>query len=312
MYRLGRKMYSEKINCRETALICKLAQIVLHTTGEKRRYICCKKEEFIMNKEKLPFEMPSLDLTGKVAVVTGGTKGLGYGIVMTLAYHGARVVITSRHQNDCDAVAQEVIDMGGEAMGIKTDVQNTEEIQNLIDKTVEKFGKVDIMINNAGVAVTKRFTEMTEEEYDRVLDSNLKSVYFGSQIAAKQMIAQGEGGKIINMCSIGGIKGNNQLSTYGASKAGAINLTKSMAWELGRYNINVNAICPGYVETALNTEALNNPKFREKTLKGIPLRRFGTVQEIAALTLFLASDCCNMITGEYIVADMGATLGGNV
>ena len=125
-----------------------------------------------MNKEKLPFEMPSLDLTGKVAVVTGGTKGLGYGIVMTLAYHGAKVVITSRHQNDCDAVAQEVIDMGGEAMGIKTDVQNTEEIQNLIDKTVEKFGKVDIMINNAGVAVTKRFTEMTEEEYDRVLDSN--------------------------------------------------------------------------------------------------------------------------------------------
>ena len=301
MYRSGRKMYREKTNCRETALICKLAQIVLHTTGEKRRYICCKKEEFIMNKEKLPFEMPSLDLTGKVAVVTGGTKGLGYGIVMTLAYHGAKVVITSRHQNDCDAVAQEVIDMGGEAMGIKTDVQNTEEIQNLIDKTVERFGKVDIMINNAGVAPKVR-ADLLE----------MKSVYFGSQIAAKQMIAQGEGGKIINMCSIGGIKGNNQLSTYGASKAGAINLTKSMAWELGRYNINVNAICPGYVETALNTEALNNPKFREKTLKGIPLRRFGTVQEIAALTLFLASDCCNMITGEYIVADMGATLGGNV
>lgn len=265
-----------------------------------------------MNAEKLPFQMPSFDLTGKVAIVTGGTKGLGYGIVMTLAYHGAKVVITSRHQDDCDAVAQEVIEMGGEAMGIKTDVQNIDEIQNLVDKTVEKYGRLDIMVNNAGVAVTKRLTDMTEADYNKVIDSNLKSVYFGAQIAAKQMIEQGEGGKIINMCSIGGIKGNNQLSTYGASKAGAINLTKSMAWEWGRYGINVNAICPGYVKTALNAEALENPKFKEKTLKGIPLRRFGTVEEIAALTLFLASDCCNMLTGEYIVADMGATLGGNV
>ena len=259
-----------------------------------------------MNAEKLPFAMPSFDLNGKVAVVTGGTKGLGYGIVMVFAYHGAKVVITSRHQEDCDVVAAEVAAMGGEAMGIKADVQN------LVDRTVEKYGRLDIMVNNAGVAVTRRLTDMTEADYERVIDSNLKSVYFGAQIAAKQMIAQGEGGKIINMCSIGGIKGNNQLSIYGASKAGAINLTKSMAWEWGRYGINVNAICPGYVKTDLNAEQLENPQFKDKVLKGIPLRRFGTVQEIAALTLFLASDCCNMLTGEYIVADMGATLGGNV
>ena len=265
-----------------------------------------------MNAEKLPFAMPSFDLNGKVAVVTGGTKGLGYGIVMVFAYHGAKVVITSRHQEDCDVVAAEVAAMGGEAMGIKADVQNVEEIQNLVDRTVEKYGRLDIMVNNAGVAVTRRLTDMTEADYERVIDSNLKSVYFGAQIAAKQMIAQGEGGKIINMCSIGGIKGNNQLSIYGASKAGAINLTKSMAWEWGRDGINVNAICPGYVKTDLNAEQLENPQFKDKVLKGIPLRRFGTVQEIAALTLFLASDCCNMLTGEYIVADMGATLGGNV
>ncbi|MCD7990813.1 MAG: SDR family oxidoreductase [Clostridia bacterium] len=265
-----------------------------------------------MNTEKLPFAMPTFDLNGKVAVVTGGTKGLGYGIVMAFAYHGAKVVITSRHQEDCDAVTEEVAAMGGEAMGIKADVQNVEEIQNLVNKTVERYGRLDIMVNNAGVAVTKRLTDMTESDYERVIDSNLKSVYFGAQIAARQMIAQGEGGKIINMCSIGGIKGNNQLSTYGASKAGAINLTKSMAWEWGRYGININAICPGYVKTDLNAEQLENPQFKDKVLKGIPLRRFGTVQEIAALTLFLASDCCNMLTGEYIVADMGATLGGNV
>lgn len=263
-----------------------------------------------MGKEE--YRVPTYDLNGKVAIVTGGTKGLGYGIAMKLAAAGAKVVITSRHQDECDAVAQEIRELGGEAAGIKTDVQIVSEIQNLIDKTVEKYGRLDIMVNNAGVAVTRRLTDMTESEYDRVLDSNLKSVYFGGQIAARQMIAQGEGGKIINMCSIGGIKGNNQLSTYGASKAAAINLTKSMAWEWGRYGIHVNAICPGYVKTALNREILENPQFKEKTLKKIPLRRFGTVEEIANLTLFLASDVCNMLTGEFIVADMGATLGGNV
>lgn len=138
-----------------------------------------------MNAEKLPFAMPSFDLNGKVAVVTGGTKGLGYGIVMVFAYHGAKVVITSRHQEDCDVVAAEVAAMGGEAMGIKADVQNVEEIQNLVDRTVEKYGRLDIMVNNAGVAVTRRLTDMTEADYERVIDSNLKSVYFGAQIAAK-------------------------------------------------------------------------------------------------------------------------------
>ena len=263
-------------------------------------------------------KMPSFDLTGKVAIVTGGTKGLGYGIVMAFAAAGAKVVITSRHQDDCDRVAQEVIECGGEAIGVATDVQDIEKIQNLVDKTVEKFGKLDIMVNNAGVAITKKILDVEEKDYDTVLDSNLKSVYFGSQIAAKQMIKQNEeagkvvGGKIINMCSIGGIKGNNGGASYGASKAGGINLTKSLAWELARYGITANAICPGYVVTELNKAALIGTPFGEKQLKNIPLRRFGTVDEIAALTLFIASDSCNMLDGEFIVADMGATLGGNV
>lgn len=263
-------------------------------------------------------KMPSFDLTGKVAIVTGGTKGLGYGIVMAFAAAGAKVVITSRHQDDCDRVAQEVIECGGEAMGVATDVQKIEQIQALVDKTVEKFGKLDIMVNNAGISVTKKILDNDESDYNRVMDSNLKSVYFGSQIAAKQMIKQNEaageniGGKIINMCSIGGIKGNNGIASYGASKAGAINLTKSLAWELARYGITANAICPGYVITELNKAQLVGTPFGDKQLKNIPLRRFGTVDEIAALTLFLASDSCNMIDGEFIVADMGATLGGNV
>lgn len=258
------------------------------------------------------FTLPKFDLTGKVAIVTGGTKGLGHGIALKSAAAGAKVVVTSRHQNDCDAVAKAIKELGGEAIGVSTDVQKVDAIENLVKQTVAAFGRLDIMVNNAGVALTKKVKDMSEADWDRVLDSNLKGVFFGSKIAADQMIAQGDGGKIINMCSIGGIKGNNGLSAYGASKAGAINLTKTLAWEYARYGIHVNAICPGYVKTALNADTLENPAFKEKTLKKIPERRFGTVDEIANLTLFLACGLCDMLDGEYIVADMGATLGGDV
>lgn len=256
---------------------------------------------------KLPFKMPDYDLTGKVAIVTGGTKGLGYGIVMALAYYGAKVVVTSRHQDDCDKVAKEVVDMGGDAIGIKTDVQVKAELDSLIEKTVQKYGKLDIMINNAGVAITKPMLEMTEADYDTVLDSNLRSVYFGSAAAAKQMISQGNGGRIINMASMGGLIGTKNISTYGASKAAVLNLTKGMAIEFGKYNITVNSICPGYVKTALNADVLDNPKYQERMFHRIPLKRWGEVQEVAAIVLFLASDYSGIMTGSYIVADMGTT-----
>lgn len=256
---------------------------------------------------KLPFNMPNYDLTGKVAIVTGGTKGLGYGIVMALAYYGAKVVITSRHQDDCDRVAKEVAEMGGAAAGFKTDVQVKAEIDELVTKTVEKYGRLDIMVNNAGVAITKPMLEMTEAEYNTVLDSNLKSVFFGSAAAAKAMIKQDAGGRIINMASIGGLSGTKNISTYGASKAAVLNLTKGMAIEFGKYNITVNSVCPGYVKTALNAEVLDNPKFQEKMFTKIPLKRWGRVEEVAAIVLFLASDFSGIMTGSYIVADMGTT-----
>lgn len=258
---------------------------------------------------KLPFAMPNYDLTDKVAIVTGGTKGLGYGVVRALAYYGAKVVITSRHQDECDEVAKEVIAAGGDAIGIKTDVQHKEEIDNLVAKTIEKYGKLDIMVNNAGVAITKPMLEMSEVEYNTVMDSNLRSVFFGSAAAAREMIRQGDGGRIINMASIGGLIGTKNISTYGASKAAVLNLTKGMAIEFGKYNITVNSVCPGYVKTALNAEALDNPKYQERMFSKIPLKRWGKVEEVAAVVLFLASDFSGIITGTYIVADMGTTCG---
>ncbi|MGL6198846.1 MAG: SDR family NAD(P)-dependent oxidoreductase [Lachnospiraceae bacterium] len=255
------------------------------------------------------FKMPTYDLTGKVAIVTGGTKGLGYGVVKTLAHYGAKIVVTSRHQDDCDKVAKEITDAGGEAIGIRTDVQVKAELDALVEKTVAHFGKLNIMVNNAGVAITKPMLEMTEEEYNTVMDSNLKSVYFGSAAAAKQMIEQGEGGRIINMASIGGLIGTKNISTYGASKAAVLNLTKGMAIEFGKNNITVNSVCPGYVKTALNAEALDNPKYQERMFRTIPLKRWGKVEEVAAIVLFLASDFSGIMTGSYIVADMGTTCG---
>ena len=259
-----------------------------------------------MNTDNLPFAMPTFDLSGKVAVVTGGTKGLGYAIALTYAYYGAKVVITSRHQEDCDKVAAEVCAMGGDAVGIRTDVRKMREFALLVERTVQTCGKLDILVNNAGTAVTKSVLDMTEDEYDLVMDSNLRSVYFGSQAAAGVMKAQGSG-KIINMASIGGLNGNYALSAYGASKAAVVNLTKSMAAEWGKHGILVNAICPGYVRTDLNAANLDDPGFREKTLKKIPLRRFGESREVAAVALFLASEASSIMTGTALVADMGAT-----
>jgi NAD(P)-dependent dehydrogenase (short-subunit alcohol dehydrogenase family) len=253
-----------------------------------------------------PFKMPTFDLADKVAIVTGGTKGLGYAIVMTYAWYGAKVVIASRHQDDCDAVAAEVREMGGEAVGIRTDVQSPEELSGLIERTVEIYGRLDILVNNAGTAVTKSILDMTTEDYDKVLQSNLRSVFFASQAAAKAMKERGSG-RIINMASIGGLNGNRHLSTYGASKAAVVNLTKSMAAEWGKYGILVNAICPGYVRTDLNAENLDDPAFKEKTLKRIPLGRFGETNEVAAVALFLASESSSIMTGSVVVADMGAT-----
>jgi 2-deoxy-D-gluconate 3-dehydrogenase len=227
---------------------------------------------------------------------------------MTYAYFGAKVVITSRHQEDCDRVAQEVREMGGEAIGIRTDVGNVQEVERLVDETLKTYGRLDILVNNAGIAVTQSIEKMTEKEYDAVMDTNIRSVYFTSRAAFRAMKEQG-GGRIINMASIGGLKGNYYLSTYGASKAAVINVTKSMAMEWGKYGVNVNAICPGFVETDMNTENLNDPKFREKTITTIPLRRFGEVKEVAAIAAFLASDAASIITGTQIVADMGTTCG---
>ena len=166
---------------------------------------------------------------------------------------------------------------------------------------------MDILVNNAGTAVTKPILQMDESDYDRVMATNLRGVFFASKEAAAVMAEQGRGGRIIQIASIGALKGTNQLSTYCASKAAVLSLTKTMALEWSRYGITTTAICPGYVKTEINAAQFRDEKFLANALKGIPQRRLGTADEVAAIALFLASEYAGMITGSAIVADMGAT-----
>lgn len=258
-----------------------------------------------MGNEKLT--MPTFDLTGKVAIVTGGTKGLGYGMSMVLSHFGADVVVSSRNQADCDEVAAEIKSTGKRALGVQCDVIVKEELDELVKKTVEEFGRVDIMVNNAGMGITKKVIEMSEDEWDTVLDTNLKGVFFGAAAAAKEMIKQGDGGRIINISSAGGLVGTKNIAAYCASKAGVVSLSKTMAMEWGRYGITANTVCPGYVPTSINKKPLEIPKVRDQILSKTALKRLGTIEEIAAVVTFLASDASSIMTGAIVAADMGTT-----
>lgn len=251
----------------------------------------------------------SFDFSGKTVVITGGTKGIGRAIALAFGQSHANVVVAGRHQEDCDQVAADIKALGGSAAGIRTDVRKLSELEALIRGTVECFGGVDVLVNCAGVAVTKKILDLDEKDYDMVMETNLRSVLFASKAAAAEMKDSGKGGKIIQIASVGGLKGTSGLSLYGASKAAVINLTKTMALEWSRYGIQTNAVCPGYVVTEINKSQFDDEKFRERVVKTIPQRRLGTVDEVAAIVLFLASDASGMINGEAIVADMGAICG---
>lgn len=260
-----------------------------------------------MTQEKWPVKLPDYRLDGKVAIITGGTKGIGYAIAMMFAAFGAAVVVSSRHQEECGSVAEQINRLGGTAAGIAADVGRPAEVKRLIRETVERLGDLNILVNCAGVAITKPILEMDEGDYDRVMDTNLRGVFFASKEAAAAMVEKKHGGRIIQIASIGALKGTNQISTYCASKAAVLSLTKTMALEWSRYGITTTALCPGYVKTEINAAQFQDEEFLAKTLKGTPQRRLGTAEEVAAIALFLASDYSSMITGSAIVADMGAT-----
>ncbi|HEU5437996.1 MAG TPA: SDR family oxidoreductase [Ktedonobacterales bacterium] len=254
------------------------------------------------------------DLSGKTAIVTGGALGIGQAIARRLAEAGAAVVIADINIEAARATADEIEGRGGAgALALRADASRVEDAQATVGQAVERFGRLDILVNDAGIFPFTPVLELTEAQWDRVLDLNLKGAFFHAQAAAKQMIAQGSGGAIVNIASVDGLHPTGALAHYDASKAGLIMVTKSLAKELGPRGIRVNAIAPGGVQTPGATaataavpsaagEQLSNP------MAGIPLGRMAQPDEIATVALFLASPAASYMTGSLVVADGGLLL----
>jgi NAD(P)-dependent dehydrogenase (short-subunit alcohol dehydrogenase family) len=247
------------------------------------------------------------DLKGKVAIVTGARRGMGKTHAMTLTKAGAKVVVSDISFEDCQKVVDEIKKAKGEAMAVKCDVSKKEEVEEMVRRTIEKWGRIDILVNNAGICDFKLFLEMTEKDWDRTIDINLKGYFLCAQAVAKEMVKK-KSGVIINIASIAmgqtGV-GFPALTHYCASKGGIVGMTEATALELAPYNIRVNAISPGAIETLMINPLKADPKIMEGTLARIPLHRVGRPEEVSNLVLFLASDASSYMTGSDVVIDGG-------
>lgn len=242
-------------------------------------------------------------LNGKCAIVTGASRGIGRSIALKLASLGASIVINYRsNEEEALDVQREIKELGSEAIVIQGDISKLEDVQNLVDKAKESFGKIDIMVNNAGITKDTLILRMKEEDFDKVIDVNLKGVFNCLKCISSVMLRQ-KFGKIINISSVVGISGNAGQVNYAASKAGVIGMTKSLAKELGARGINVNAVAPGFIETSMTSEL--GDKYKEEAKNNIPLKRFGKPEDVAEVVAFLASESSNYVTGQVIHVDGG-------
>jgi len=243
-------------------------------------------------------------LKDKVVIVTGGRRGIGAATCIKFAQEGAKVVVAD--VTGTEEVADKINSAGGQAIALTVDVTSSDSVNAMVDETVKAFGRVDIMINNAGITNDARLLKMSEEQFDEVIDVNIKGVFLCGQSAAKQMVLQGTGGVILSASSVVGVYGNFGQTNYVASKWGVIGMTKTWAKELGRDNIRAVAVCPGFI----NTEMVGKmPENVIEMMKGkSPLGRLGKPEEVAALYAFLASDEAGFITGTAISIDGGVVL----
>lgn len=245
-------------------------------------------------------------LAGKVAVVTGGSLGIGSAIALDLACHGAAVALNyRRHADEANAIVRQIEAMGCRGLAVQADVASFADAQRMVDTVVQELGKLDILVNNAGINRDSVIWKMTEEQWDEVIGVDLKGTFNYIRAAAPIFKEQGSG-KIVNITSINGLRGKFGQSNYTAAKGGVQALTKTVARELGRYNVNVNAVAPGLIETDMVRQAPE--KVRDMALAEIVLGRLGTPQEVAWVVSFLCSERARHITGEVITVDGGQYL----
>jgi 3-oxoacyl-[acyl-carrier protein] reductase len=246
-----------------------------------------------------------MDLLDKAAIVTGSARGIGKTIAMTLAAAGANIVISDLNTEAGKATVDEINAMGRKAVWVEADVSKSDQATKLIESAQEEFGKIDILVNNAGITRDNLVMRMTEDEWDSVISVNLKGTYNCIRAAAKILMKQ-RAGRIINIASVVGQMGNAGQANYASSKAGVIGLTKSVAKEFSSRNVLVNAVAPGFIETAMTEKLPENA--RESLLQLIPLAKLGQPEDVARVVLFLSSDQSSYITGQVINVDGGMVM----
>ncbi len=243
-----------------------------------------------------------MKLKGKVALITGAAQGIGKSVALLLARNGADIVVSDINLEKAEETAKEIESIGPKAMAVKVDVANFKDVEQMMEAILKKFGKIDILINNAGITRDKLILRMTEEDWDTVLDVNLKGT-FNCMKAVTRHMAKQRSGKIVSIASVVGEMGNAGQANYSASKAGVIGLTKTIAKEFAQRRINVNAIAPGYIETPM-TEALPE-KVKEELKRLIPMERLGKPEDVAEAVLFLVSEESNYMTGQVLNVNGG-------
>ncbi|SPF40191.1 Uncharacterized oxidoreductase TM_0325 [Candidatus Sulfotelmatobacter kueseliae] len=252
------------------------------------------------------------ELEGKVGLVTGGTSGVGRETSVLFAKSGAKVVIAGRREPEGEETIELIRASGGEGLFVKADVSKASEVEALIQKAVERFGRLDVAFNNAGIeGVWAPIIRQSEEDWDRTIQVNLKGAWLCLKYEIKQMVKQGKGGAIVNMASITGLVGSAGAAAYSASKHGVIGLTKSTALEMARSGIRINAVCPGVIETSMSERLFGAPNVHKYVLSCHPVGRFGRPAEVAEAVVWMCSDRASFMTGQCMVLDGGFLAGQN-
>jgi gluconate 5-dehydrogenase len=250
--------------------------------------------------------VPTFDLRGKVALVTGGSKGIGFGMAQALGTYGAKVLISGRGLTEGKKAEEKLRQQNIEATFYPFDVSIKDEVKETINTMIEEHQRIDILVNNAGMNIRKPLIDVEEEDWDKVVDINLKGIFLVGQMVAKQMIQQ-KYGKIINISSILGTVGSPYQTSYAASKGGINQLTRVWAAELAPYHITVNAIGPGYIKTPMTSEWLSNPERYNQIVESTMINRIGEVSDLVGPVVFLASDTSSYVTGQILHVDGGWT-----